>query len=399
MRLSGRRILIGVTGGIAAYKIPELVRQLKAEGASVRLVMTEAAQSFVTALTLQTLSEEVVRTELVDPEQEFTMGHIELARWPDIILVAPATADFLSRLAGGGASDLLSSICLASRKPMAVAPAMNTVMWENAATQANMEKLKALGFLIWGPESGDLACGESGEGRMQQPQQLSENLVEHFSSGPLKDVRVMVTAGPTHEPIDPVRYIGNRSSGKMGFALAQAFAQAGAQVNLVSGPVDLATPAGVQRHDVETALQMHDQVLQLLDQCDLFAACAAVADYRVQEIAQQKIKKTDNELTLQLIKNPDILAEVAALDNAPYTLGFAAETQDVENLANKKRLAKNIDLIAANLVGADQGGFADDNNELLLLWDHGKLTLPMQPKTELAKALVEQVTRNYLLRK
>lgn len=391
MKLSGRNILLGITGGIAAYKCAELVRLLKKSGAEVRIVMTHGAQAFVTPLTLQALSGHPVRTELLDPGQESAMGHIELARWADTILIAPATANFLSQLAHGAANDLLTTLCLASEHMPVVAPAMNQAMWNNPMTKSNMARLQAYGVQVWGPVDGEQACGETGEGRMLEPQQLHDRLVDSLTQGPLLGKRVLITAGPTQEPIDPVRYIGNRSSGKMGFALARAFLQAGAQVELVTGPVALQTPAGVQRHEVETAMQMHQQVMQLVDNCDVFVACAAVADYRVENKAQQKLKKTDKTINLQLTLNKDILADVAAMEHPPFTLGFAAETENLLEFASDKRKRKGIDVIAANLVGGEQGGFADDNNALLVIWENGQRALPMMAKDQLAHQLVDLI--------
>lgn len=307
-KLTGRRLLIGVTGGIAAYKAAELVRLLSKQGAEVQVVMTEAAQAFITPLTLQALSGRPVRTELLDDNEESAMGHIALARWAELILVAPATADFLARLVSGQANDLLSTVCLAAETPLFLAPAMNRVMWQQTATQENLATLNRRGMVCWGPASGEQACGETGEGRMLEPVELADNLLNHFSSGPLQGVNLLLTAGPTQEPIDPVRFIGNRSSGKMGFALARAFVLSGANVTLVTGPVNLPTPDGVDRVDVVTAADMHEAVQQHLAETDIFVACAAVADYRVAQPAQEKLKKTSEPMTLQLLPNEDILS-------------------------------------------------------------------------------------------
>jgi phosphopantothenoylcysteine decarboxylase/phosphopantothenate--cysteine ligase len=399
MNLQGKNILLGITGGIAAYKTPELVRLLKKAGANVRVVMTRAAREFVTPLTLQSLSGEPVRTELMDPHEESAMGHIELARWADVILVAPATANFLSQMAHGVASDLLTTLCLAADGDIIVAPAMNHLMWSNPATQANVEKLQRFGVYFEGPVSGDLACGESGQGRMQEPEDLSDALNRFFGDSRLSGVKVVVTAGPTYEAIDPVRFIGNRSSGKMGFALAEAFARAGANVSLVAGPVSLETPRGVTRFDVESARQMSEQVGSLLSACDLFAACAAVADYRVASRAQQKIKKNDKEISLQLVANEDILASVACREKPPFTLGFAAETENLLEYAQAKLENKKLDVIAANLVGGEVGGFGSEKNALTVVWNEGKVSLPMQNKQKLAHELVDIVARLYLQKK
>ena len=392
MKLAGRNILLGVTGGIAAYKCAELVRLLKKAGADVQVVMTQAASAFVTPLTLQALSGRPVRTELFDAEQESAMGHIELARWADLILIAPATANFIAQLAHGSADDLLTTICVASETDIIVAPAMNQAMWANQVTQENVALLVAAGIKIWGPAKGEQACGETGEGRMLEPVEIHERLIDNLTQGSLQGKTVVLTAGPTQEPIDPVRYIGNRSSGKMGFELARAFVQAGAQVLLVSGPVGLQTPAGVKRYDVNTAKEMFEQVMQLIADCDIFVACAAVADYSVKNVATHKMKKNDNVITLQLQPNVDILAEVAALENSPFTLGFAAETQNLLENANEKRLRKGVDVIAANLVGGDEGGFADDKNALTVIWGRGQKILPMMPKNKLANELVSLIT-------
>lgn len=391
MKLAGRNILLGVSGGIAAYKCAELVRLLKKSGADVQVVMTQAASAFVTPLTLQALSGRPVRTELFDTEQESAMGHIELARWADLILIAPATANFMAQLAHGSADDLLTTICVATEADIVVAPAMNQAMWANQVTRENAELLTSVGIAIWGPAEGEQACGETGEGRMLEPVEIHERLVDWLTQGPLQGKTVVLTAGPTQEPIDPVRYIGNRSSGKMGYELARAFAQAGAQVLLVSGPVSLQTPVGVKRYDVNTAAEMFEQVIQLIADCNIFVACAAVADYRVETVATQKLKKNDNAVTLQLRPNVDILTEVAALENAPFTLGFAAETQNLLENASEKRLRKGVDVIAANLVGGDEGGFVDDKNALTVLWDKGEKALPMMPKNKLANELVSLI--------
>lgn len=403
MSLSGRKILLGITGGIAAYKCAELVRLLKKAGADVQVVMTRSAQAFITPLTLQALSGRPVRTALLDTEQESAMGHIELARWADIILVAPATANFLSVLAQGAASDLLSTLCLATESPVIVAPAMNRQMWANPATQRNVTRVEADGIKCWGPAEGEQACGETGEGRMLEPEQLKMRLDAMFSQGPLQGAKVVITAGPTHEPIDPVRYIGNRSSGKMGYALAQSFQRAGALVKLVSGPVELPAPAGVETVKVNTADEMYRAVLEHIDNCDIFAACAAVADFHVANVADYKIKKpetgTDPEAEMsfhiQLLPNVDILAEVAGRDNPPFTLGFAAETHDVIEYAEAKRRRKSIDMIAANLVGAEKGGFCDDENALTVISEQAQQQLPMQNKQQLADQLLDLVIEHY----
>ncbi|MDQ7015309.1 MAG: bifunctional phosphopantothenoylcysteine decarboxylase/phosphopantothenate--cysteine ligase CoaBC, partial [Gammaproteobacteria bacterium] len=356
--LLDQKIVLGVSGGIAAYKSAELVRLLKKAGAQVRVVMTANASQFVTPLTLQALSGEAVRSALFDAQAEAAMSHIELARWADLILIAPCSADLMAKLANGLADDLLSTLCLASEAPIWLAPAMNRVMWSKMVTQVNVQRLRSFGFHLLGPGSGEQACGEVGVGRMLEPEALLAEVVEFFSPFEpfLAGVKVLITAGPTHEAIDPVRYISNRSSGKMGFALAQVATEAGAEVSLVSGPVALATPAGVLRTEVESALQMHTAVMQQVFEQDIFIACAAVADYCLEQPSAEKIKKSSEELVLQLQRNADILAEVSALDEdeRPFCVGFAAETQNLEQYALDKMQRKQLDLIAANLVGVER---------------------------------------------
>jgi phosphopantothenoylcysteine decarboxylase/phosphopantothenate--cysteine ligase len=393
--LNGKRVLLGITGGIAAYKAAELVRLLRGAGAEVRVVMTPAAVHFITPMTLQALSGRPVRQELFDPEHEAAMGHIELARWPDLILIAPASADFIARLAVGMANDLLATLCLASDAPIALAPAMNRLMWENSATRDNVRQLEQRGISIWGPATGDQACGETGPGRMLEPQELRQRTEESFADGPLRGVRVVLTAGPTREPIDPVRFVGNRSSGKMGYALARVFASAGAEVSLISGPVTLESPPGVARTVVETALEMEQAVLSRIAECDIFVACAAVADYRPLDVSNQKIKKSKEQLQINLTRNPDILAQVAARPGAPFTVGFAAETERPAEQGEDKRRSKGADMIAANLVAGEQGGFEREENALSVMWEGGRQDLPMAPKGRLAKVLVSIITEKY----
>ena len=393
--LNDKKILLGICGGIAAYKSALLLRELQRSGASVRVVMTQAAQAFVTPLTFQALSGERVYTQLLDADQEAAMNHIELARWADLVLVAPASADFMARLAHGMANDLLSTLCLATCAPIMLAPAMNQQMWLNQATQQNVLQLQQRGIGIWGPDDGLQACGEQGPGRMLEPDSLQRRLEAYFSPGPLHEVRVLMTAGPTREPIDPVRFIGNRSSGKMGFSLAGALQQLGAEVCLISGPVTLDTPPGVDRIDVETAVEMHQVVMERIDDCEIFIGVAAVADYRPVRVAGQKIKKSSDELDLTLTPNPDILAEVSGLDGGPFTVGFAAETEQLESHAEAKRLAKGLNLIAANLVAGGRGGFETEENALLLLWKGGKVQLPMMNKATLARQVAERISRQY----
>lgn len=393
--LNGKHLLLGITGGIAAYKAAELVRLLRKSEAQVQVVMTKAAGEFITPLTLQALSGRTVRQDFFDEADEAAIGHIELARWADLVLVAPASADFMARLANGMANDLLSTICLATEAPIALAPAMNRGMWLNSATVANADLLQARGVRLWGPAEGEQACGETGPGRMLEPEALLGHAKALLNSGRLAGVRVLLTAGPTQEPIDPVRFIGNRSSGKMGYALAQAFMAEGARVCLISGPVTLAVPVGAERTEVRTALEMEQAVAGRVNECDLFVACAAVADYRPAEAAGAKIKKTSSHLELSLIRNPDILAGVAARPNPPFTVGFAAETERVEEQAEEKRKLKGVDMIAANLVGAGQGGFERDENALTVIWEGGGKELPLAKKEQLAKPLAAIIAERY----
>ena len=394
-QLSGKRILIGVTGGIAAYKAAELVRLITKEGGEVRVVMTEAAQAFVAPMTFQALSGAPVRSALFDAAHEAAMGHIELARWADLVLVAPASADFLARIACGMANDLLSTLVLATKAPLAVAPAMNQAMWSHVATVENVSRLERRGVALWGPAEGGQACGDTGPGRMLEPSELRDRVLYALSPKRLPGVPVLITAGPTREPIDPVRFVGNRSSGKMGFALASAFAAAGADVTLVSGPVALATPAGVDRVDVETAREMAEAVMARISGKRIFVGCAAVADYRPEQVAGQKIKKQLDAMEVRLVRNPDILRAVAALPSPPFTVGFAAETENADAHAEAKRRDKGVDMIAANLVGGATGGFERDENALTLLWEGGREGLPMSSKVQLAERLVERIAERY----
>jgi phosphopantothenoylcysteine decarboxylase / phosphopantothenate---cysteine ligase len=394
--MKGKRILLGVTGGIAAYKSADLVRRLRERGAQVQVVMTEGAQEFVTPTTFQALSGRTVRTDLWDAAHEAAMGHIELARWAELLLVAPASADFLARLAHGLADDLLSTLALATAAPIAVAPAMNQLMWGNAATQANVALLTQRGVRVLGPGVGDQACGETGPGRMLEPLEIAAliaPLLRH--EGPLQGHRVLVTAGPTRECIDPVRFVSNRSSGKMGFAVAQALQEVGAEVVLVSGPVSLPTPFGVRRIDVESCEQMYAAVQRELPGTAIFIGTAAVADYRPTQCAPQKIKKTGESLQLELTRTVDILAHVSAGTPRPFVVGFAAETHAVEHHARAKLLAKNLDLIAANEVGHSKA-FDCDHNALLVLWrGGGRIELPSASKCELANALTGLIVERF----
>lgn len=390
--LDGKRVLLGVTGGIAAYKSPDLVRRLRDRGAQVQVVMTSGATRFVTPITFQAVSGRPVRDDLWDEAAEAAMGHIELARWADLVLIAPASADFLARLTTGLADDLLATVCLATSAPIAVAPAMNRVMWDSAATRENIGRLVERGVRILGPGEGDQACGEVGPGRMLEPDQITQMVVDAISghSGPLTGRRIVVTAGPTREAIDPVRFISNRSSGKMGFAVAAAAADAGADVTLVAGPVNLVTPTGVRRIDVESATQMQSCVLEAVEGADIFIAAAAVADYSPESPAGQKIKKIDESMSLDLSRAPDILASVAALEDRPYVVGFAAETENLEKNARSKMSRKRLDMIAANLVGHGKG-FDVDENALHVIWNGGQKVLAIAPKTDLAADLVELI--------
>ncbi len=390
--MTGKRILLGVTGGIAAYKSVELVRRLKEGGADVRVVMTAGARAFVTPLTFQAVSGHPVHTELLDESSEAGMGHIELARWADQVLIAPATANFVARLAHGLADDLLSTLCLATEAPVMLAPAMNQQMWANPATQANCETLTARGIVMAGPASGSQACGETGPGRMLEPAELLGELAASVS-GSLQGLSVVVTAGPTYEDIDPVRFIGNRSSGKMGFAVAEAAAAAGAAVKLVAGPVVLETPTGVKRFNVRGAVEMRDMAVNLASSADIFISVAAVADYTPANTAPQKIKKGLPSRQLDLVSTPDIVAEVAALDNPPFTIGFAAETENLKQHALEKLSRKRLDMIAANRVGQEGSGFESEENELLILTPDDETDLGKGSKRHLARLLLKEVAK------
>ncbi len=394
MALTNRQILLGITGGIAAYKSAELVRRLRDRGADVRVVMTKAAQEFITPLTLQALSGNIVHTDLLDPNAEAAMGHIELARWADLVLIAPASADFLARLAHGRADDLLTTLCLATPARVAVAPAMNQGMWRDAATQDNVSQLRRRDILIWGPAEGEQACGDVGPGRMLEADALAEMASNAFTTRLLEGKRVLITAGPTREAIDPVRFISNHSSGKMGFALAQAAVEAGAHVTLIAGPVNLATPEHVVRVDVESAQQMFDAVHARVRDCDIFIAAAAVADYRPEHVVNTKIKKQNDTMTLSLVRNPDIVASVAQLHPKPFTVGFAAETQQLQDYARDKLERKNLDMIIANDVAAPGIGFNSANNAVTVLWRDGQMDIGERSKTQLARELIALIERN-----
>jgi len=400
--LHNKNILLGVCGGIAAYKSADLVRRLQDAGADVRVILTAGAMEFITPLTFQALSGHPVHTDLLDAEAEAGMGHIELARWADLILIAPATANSIARIASGRADDLLSAVCLANNSKIAIAPAMNHVMWASTATQQNIKQLQQSDIDVFGPASGIQACGEVGEGRLLEVAKIVSACGQLFKPGLLQGVNIMITAGPTFEPIDPVRFIGNRSSGQMGFAIAQAAIEQGASVTLVAGPVHLATPEHCKRIDVETALQMHQAVMDNIASQNVFIATAAVADYRPSSAQSQKIKKTGDELTISLTPNPDILKQVAALDKPPFTLGFAAETQNVKDYALQKLKNKNLNMIAANKVShsndnEDQQdtGFNSAYNALQVLWNGGEATLERCRKTQLARQLLTLLAKRY----
>lgn len=392
--LLGKNILLGVTGSIAAYKAAVLLRLLQDAGADVRVVMTKGAVEFVTPMTFQALSGHPVHTELLDDKAEAAMGHIQLARWADAFVIAPASADTVARLAQGRADDLLTAVCLATAAPFIVAPAMNQRMWLNPATQDNISVLNQRhNITLIGPAAGEQACGDVGPGRMSEPEHIKDAVVALFCNEALLGKTVLITAGPTQEPIDPVRYISNRSSGKMGYALAQAAIEAGARVILVSGPSALNTPNKVQRIDVRTTQQMHETVMQHVAQADIFIACAAVADYRPSTVAEHKIKKKDKSLTLELVRNPDILANVAKQFPDLFTVGFAAETADLEHNAQQKLEAKCINMIAANRVDDENIGFESDNNALTIYWKGGKQDLPQARKSALARELINVIVK------
>ncbi|WCP67247.1 bifunctional phosphopantothenoylcysteine decarboxylase/phosphopantothenate--cysteine ligase CoaBC [Vibrio tubiashii] len=389
--LAGKKILLGISGGIAAYKCAELTRRLIERGAQVQVVMTKAAKEFITPLTMQAVSGRPVSDSLLDPAAEASMGHIELAKWADLVLLAPATADLVARMSAGMGNDLLTTLVLATDSPIAVSPAMNQQMYRNIATQENIATLASRGMHIWGPAAGEQACGDVGPGRMLEPMQLVERCEQFFADKPLKGKSVVITAGPTREAIDPVRYISNHSSGKMGFALAQAAVAQGAKVTLVSGPVSLTTPAGVERIDVDSAQSMYNAAIKQAKTHDIFIGCAAVADYRPEYIAEQKIKKSDDsdQMTITMVKNPDIIASVAALsESRPFTVGFAAETQDVEHYARTKLSKKNLDMICANDVSVEGQGFNSNDNAITVYWKDGKQSLTLASKQQIASQII-----------
>lgn len=393
--LNNRHILLGVSGGIAAYKSAELIRRLRDKGADVRVVMTRAAQEFITPLTLQALSGNPVHTSLLDLQAEAAMGHIELARWADLILIAPASADLIARLASGQADDLLTAVCLASAAPLAIAPAMNQQMWHDPATTQNLQTLANRGIRQFGPAAGSQACGDVGLGRMLEADELAMLAAEQFATRQLEGIRVVISAGPTREAIDPVRYISNHSSGKMGFALARAAIDAGATVTLIAGPVALATPELVTRINVESANQMHQQALALTGQCDIFIGAAAVADYRPQQVASQKIKKSGEQMTIELVRNVDIIKDIASQADKPFCVGFAAETERLNEHAQGKLASKNLDLVIANDVSNAAIGFNSDDNAVTVFWREGQQTIPQASKPLLAAQLISLIAERY----
>ncbi|PLC58700.1 bifunctional phosphopantothenoylcysteine decarboxylase/phosphopantothenate--cysteine ligase CoaBC [Photobacterium carnosum] len=396
--LAGKKILLGISGGIAAYKCAELTRRLIERGAQVQVVMTKAAQEFITPLTMQAVSGNPVSSSLLDPSAEASMSHIELAKWADLVLLAPATADLIARINAGMGNDLLSTLCLATDAPIAVAPAMNQQMYRNVATQENLATLQRRGLMLWGPASGEQACGDVGPGRMLEPMQLVHHCEDFFQQPDLSELNIVITAGPTREAIDPVRYLSNYSSGKMGFAIAAAAAKRGANVTLISGPVNLTTPAGVTRININSAVEMQQAALACAVKNEIFIACAAVADFRPAQVAEQKMKKQpgNEEMVIQLVKNPDIVASIAALtEQRPFTVGFAAETQNVEHYARGKLTTKNLDLICANDVSVQGQGFNSDTNALHLYWPNGDKALPLATKADLGQQLVTEIVALY----
>jgi len=390
-------IVLGITGSIAAYKAPDLVRRLSERGGDVQIVMTASAEEFVTGTALQAVSGRPIRSNLWDKEAEAAMSHIELARWADVVLVAPATAEVMARIVSGGAPDLLTTICLATEAPIAVAPAMNHIMWSNPATQANRAVLEERGVHILGPGVGSQACGDTGAGRMLEPDTIAAAVFDlriSKSEGVLSGKKVVVTAGPTREPIDPVRYISNRSSGKMGYAMARAAIAQGAEVILISGPVDLPAPPGVEMRNVLSARDMYEATHDCIEDADVFVAAAAVADYRPADRKEQKIKKNDESMSIELVRCPDVLASVAALEAGPFTVGFAAETEKVDDYARSKLEKKNLDMIVANRVG-DDCGFDTDDNTVNAIWSDGERRFPTTRKSKLARELIELIAQRF----
>lgn len=395
-----KKIVLGITGGIAAYKCAELTRRLTENGAQVKVVMTDSAQQFITPLTMQAVSGNPVSTSLLDPAAEAAMGHIEFAKWADLILIAPASANTIAKMAHGMADDLLTTLVLATPAKVAIAPAMNQQMYAHPATQQNLQKLSEYGVSIWGPASGEQACGDVGKGRMLEPNDLVELCLMREDTLLLAGKTVTITAGPTREALDPVRFISNHSSGKMGFSLARAAKAMGAKVNLISGPVNLTTPSEVNRFDVGSAQQMHDAAMELAVNSDVFIGCAAVADYKATTTANNKIKKQADTMTIELSKNPDIIASVAALEeNRPFTVGFAAETNDVANYAKGKLKNKNLDMICANDVSDSSIGFNSENNAMTLFWPEGERHLSLQSKQQISHLILKEIASKLAAKK
>ena len=394
---TNQNILLAIGGGIAAYKSADLIRRLKERGFDVRVVMSQSAKEFITPLTLQALSGHPVASDLLDTAAEAAMGHIELARWADLVVVAPATANLIARINAGMADELITTTCLATEAPVVICPAMNQQMYRNQATQDNLAKLAKRGVTIWGPASGSQACGEVGPGRMQEPLEIAQQVEQFFAPKLLQGQSILLTAGPTREAIDPVRYISNHSSGKMGFALAKMAEAMGANVTLVAGPVHLPTPAGVTRINVESTQDMLNAVMQNVDNHKIFIGCAAVADYRIDQVAEDKIKKSAQNMQLALVRNPDILATVASHKPRPFTVGFAAETQDVEHYAKDKLIRKKLDMIAANDVSNPELGFNTEQNALKVIWADGQHDLPTTDKLILARQLLTLIAEHVAL--
>ncbi len=393
-KLKNKKIVLGITGGIAAYKCAELVRRLKEQSCEIKVVMTESAKHFITPLTMQAVSGEMVSDSLLDPSAEAAMGHIEFAKWADLILVAPATSNIIAKMAAGIADDLLTTLLLATPAKVAIAPAMNQQMYAHPATQANLSTLAQRGVDIWGPGKGEQACGDIGAGRMLEPSELVTLCTKPTQPQLLAGKTVTITAGPTREPLDPVRFISNHSSGKMGYALAQAALDLGATVNLISGPVTITPPSAAKLTNIESAEQLLQESLSLARQSDVFIGCAAVADYRAANIAEQKMKKQGDELTLTLVKNPDVIAAVANLTQGrPYTVGFAAETQDVASYAKGKLTNKNLDMICANDVSQSGLGFNSDHNALTLYWHTEQKELAIDTKSTLALSVMTELAK------
>lgn len=392
--LDGKHVLLGVTGSIAAYKSPDIVRRLKEQGAEVRVVLTASAEKLISPTVFQAVSGEPVRGDIWDEQAEAAMGHIELAKWADHVLIAPATANLIAQLAAGSAENLLATICLATEAPVALAPSMNQAMWRDPATQNNCEVLRSRNVRLIGPDEGSQACGDVGPGRMSEPVDIVNRLSRGGATGPFAGQTILVSAGPTREAIDPVRFVSNRSSGKMGFAMARAAADAGASVILVAGPVSLPTPPGIERIDVETTQQMFDAAMAQIDKADIYIGAAAISDYRPRKAATQKIKKSEDTFILEMVKSPDLLASVSKLDGGPFTVGFAAETEKLEEHAQAKLEGKQLDMIIANLVG-DNICFDADDSEVVVLWSGGREALPRLSKTELARRLINVIAGRY----